>query len=55
MQTEKLYSPLEFYFHDPVEKASSGDLGDINGDYSLYDVRYRIAGAEVLEYILQRI
>jgi len=51
LHTEKLYSPLEFYLHDPVEKASSGDPGDINGTYGLYDTRYRIAGIEATEFM----
>ena len=50
METEKLYSPLEFYLHDPAEKESSGDIGDITGEYGLYDERYRIAGVEALEF-----
>ena len=51
MQTEKLYSPLEFYFHDPIVKMSSGDPGDMNGTYGLYDLRYKIAGIEAVEFM----
>jgi len=48
---EQLISPLEFYFHDPVEKEASGDPGDLNGVYGLYDIRYRISGVEAMEFI----
>ena len=51
MLTEKLYSPLEFYFHDPVEKESSGDPGDLNSEYGLYDIRYKISDIEAYEFM----
>jgi hypothetical protein len=47
LETEKLYSPLEFYFHDPQEKAESGD----DGSYGLYDERYKIHPIEAFEYM----
>jgi hypothetical protein len=47
LETEKLYSPLEFYFHDPQDKAASDD----DGSCGLYDERYKIQSIEAFEYM----
>ena len=47
MQTKKLYSPLEFYIHNPREEEANGEYGT----YDLYDKRYRIHPIEILEYM----
>ena len=46
MQIEKLYSPLEFYLHDPREEERNGEYGM----YDLYDERYIIPHLEAWEH-----
>jgi hypothetical protein len=45
--TEKLYSPLEFYLHDPRGEQENGEYGA----YDLYDERYRISHEEAFGYM----
>ena len=45
MKTEKLYSPLTFYIHNPREEEASGEYGM----YGLYDERYKISHHEVAD------
>jgi hypothetical protein len=47
METERLYSPLEFYLHDPCEEERSGEYGK----FDLYDVRYRMHPIEAYEFM----
>jgi hypothetical protein len=47
METEKLYSPLAFYLHDPRQEEEDGEYGV----YGLYDDRYRISHEEANEHI----
>ena len=42
---EKLYSPLEFYLHNPREEEANGE----NGEYDLHDERYKISHLEVVD------
>ena len=46
METEKLYSPLEFYLHDPREEERSGEYGTAD----LYDEQYKISQFDAAEY-----
>ena len=43
MQTEKLYSPLEFYIHNPREEEANGEYGM----YDLHDERYKASHFEI--------
>ncbi|GHV39910.1 hypothetical protein FACS189490_04260 [Clostridia bacterium] len=45
MTTEKLYSPLEFYLHNPREEEENGEYGM----YDLYDEQYKISHVEAWE------
>ncbi|MCL2078751.1 MAG: hypothetical protein FWH17_02785 [Oscillospiraceae bacterium] len=47
MTTEKLYSPLEFYIHNPRKEEASGEYGT----YDLYDERYQISPVDAGEYM----
>jgi hypothetical protein len=47
METEKLYSPLEFYLHNPREEEINGEYGM----YDLYDENYKISHAEAMEHM----
>jgi hypothetical protein len=47
MISEKLYSPLVFYLHDPREEEESGEYGI----YYLYDDRYQITHNEARKHI----
>ena len=42
---EKLYSPLEFYLHNPREEEANGEYGE----YDLHDERYKISHLEVVD------
>jgi len=46
-QTEKLYSPLEFYLHNPREEEANGEYGT----YDLYDDRYKISVYDAAEHM----
>ena len=45
--TEKLYSPLEFYLHNPREEEANGEYGM----YDLYDERYKISCHDAAEHM----
>lgn len=47
MVTEKLYSPLEFYLHNPREEEANGEYGA----YDLYDERYKIPSIDAAEHM----
>jgi hypothetical protein len=47
METEKLYSPIDFYLHNPREEERGGEYGA----YDIYDERYKISDAQAFEYI----
>jgi hypothetical protein len=47
MTTEKLYSPLEFYLHNPREEEENGEYGH----YDLYDEQYKISHGEAFEHM----
>ena len=46
MKNEKLYSPLEFYLHNPREEERNGEYGV----YDLYDEQYKISDFDAAEY-----
>jgi len=46
VESEKLYSPLEFYLHDPREEERDGEYGV----YDLYDERYKVSHEQAFDY-----
>jgi len=51
METEKLYSPLEFYIHNPREEEANGEYGM----YDLHDERYKASHFEVSDQYMDYI